>query len=107
MKAKLIHPCHQLIQIVLPLAAADDFSDAGNKTVNCGNRLVVRVHLHIEGLDFLWIIGYEYRLFEHLFSQIALMLCLKVAAPGYLVVKLVIVLLKQLHCIRVSNMAEF
>ena len=71
--------CHSLLQnlkLVLSLAAADDFSDTWHEAVHCCYGLSVWVKLHVESLDFLWIIGYKYRTFEYFFCEVTFMFCL-------------------------------
>ena len=106
LQSQLVHAGKQLLVVVLTLASADDFADARNQTVHSGNGLAILVQFHIECLDLLWIIGYEYRFLEDLLGQVTLMLSLKIAAPEYLVIKLVIVLFQKLDCFRVGNMAK-
>ena len=92
LKSQLIHSCNQLVIVIFTLASADNLANSRNQTVYSSNGLAVWVHLHVECLDLLWIISNEYWFLEDLFGQVTLMLSLQVAAPGYLVVELVIVL---------------
>ena len=103
-KTKLFHAGYQLIVIVLTLAAADDLSDARNETVHGSDRLVVLVHLHVERLDLLRIVGNEYRTFKFLFCQVTLMFGLQIAAPAYLIFKLIVVFLKNGDGVRLGHM---
>lgn len=52
-KAKLVHP--QLIQVVLPQAASM-ITDARIRQSTERNQMLSGDHLHIEGLDFFWIV---------------------------------------------------
>ena len=52
-------------------------------------------------------VGDDHGLLEHHFSQITLVLGLQVAAPGYGIVELVVVLLQDLDGLGVGHMAEF
>ena len=81
------------------LISKDFVANSRYKTVYSCYCLTIFVHLHIESFDFLRIICNEYRTFVYLLCQIALMLCLKVASPGYFIIKLIIVLLKDLYCL--------
>ena len=83
-----------------------EFADARNQTVHSGNSFVVVIHLHIEGFDFLRIVGYEYRTFEDLFGQVTLVLGLQVAAPGYLVFEFVVVLFQKFNGLCISYMCK-
>src|SRR5699024_2904386 len=105
-KSQFIHAGQQLLVVVLPLAAADDLSDAGHQAVHGSDGLPVIVLLHVEGLDLLGVVGDEHRALEDLLREVALVLRLEIAAPKYLVVKLVVVLLQNLHGLRVGDMAE-
>ena len=92
-KSQLVDTCQKLVVVVLSLASADDLSDSRNQTVDCRYRLAVLVHLHVKCLDLLRIVRHKYRTLVDLLCQIAFMLRLKIRAPGYLVLKLVVVLL--------------
>ena len=99
LKSKFFHSSKKLVIIILSLASSDDLSDSRYKTVYSCYCLAIFVHLHIESFDLLRIICYKYRTFVYLLCQIALMLCLKVASPGYFIIKLIIVFLKNLYCL--------
>ena len=105
-QAELLHTGCQLLIVILTLASADDLSNSRYQAVHSCNRLSILVELHVECLDLLRIIGNKYRTLEDLLGQITLMLSLQIAAPGYLIVKLVIVLLQQLNCLGIGNASE-
>ena len=71
-----------------------------------GHRLAVVVLAHIEGLDLLGVVGDEHRALVHLLGEVALVLGLQVAAPVDLEVKLVVVLLQDLHRLGVGHPGE-
>ena len=98
---QFMDPVQKLVIVVFTLGATDDLSNTRNQTIHCCNGLIVRVQFHIEGLDFLRIIGNE-----DLLGQITLMLGLKVTAPENLIVKFVIMLLELLDSIGISDAAE-
>ena len=85
------------------LAAADYLADAHNKQVDCRNGLSVIVQAHIESLNLLGIICNENGALEDTLGQAALVLCLEVAAPIDFVVELVVVLLKLLDGVGISD----
>ena len=95
-EAELVHALLQLAEVLFTLAAANDLTDAGNEAVHGCNGLAIVVQLHIESLDLLGIVCDEDRALEFLLGEVALMLGLQIAAPGHLVIKLVVVLLKDL-----------
>ena len=103
---QFMDPVQKLVIVVFTLGATDDLSNTRNQTIHCCNGLIVRVQFHIEGLDFLRIIGNEDRTLEDLLGQITLMLGLKVTAPENLIVKFVIMLLELLDSIGISDAAE-
>ena len=49
---------------VLTLAAADELPDAGHEDVHRGDGLAIRVELHVESLDVLWVVEHRHRLLE-------------------------------------------
>ena len=81
LESQLVDSCKELIVVVLSLASTDDLADARNETVNGCNRLSILVQFHVERLDLLRIIGYEYRTLVDLLGQVALMLGLQITAP--------------------------
>ena len=105
-QAQLGHPRLQHIQPLLALGTADDLADSRHQAVSGGHGLAVVVQAHIERLDFLGIVGDKDRPLVHLLGQVALVLGLEVAAPLHLIVKLVVVLLENLHGLGVAHPAE-
>src|SRR5699024_12677640 len=105
-KPHFIHALHQLVVVVLSLASSDNLTDSRNQTVHSRNRLSILVHLHIERLDILRIVRYEYRTLIDLFRQVTLMFGLQITAPGYLVVELVIILFQKLNPLCIRPMGE-
>ena len=106
-QTQLIHTCSQLVVIILSLASSDDLSDSRHQTVHSRNCLSILVEFHVECLDLLRIICNKYRSLVDLLCQIALMLCLKITSPEYLVIKFVIVLLKDLNSLCIGHMCKF
>ena len=102
----LCHSCAKFFEVVLSLASADDLADSWNQAVHGGYRLAVLVHLHVECLNLLRIIGYEYRSLKFLLGQVSLMLGLQIASPEYLVIELIVVLLQDLDSLSVGYMTE-
>ena len=105
-QSQLFHTLLQDLQIVLTLAAADDLADTGYEAVHSCYGLAVFVQLHIERLDLLRIIGYEYRSLEFFLRQVSLMLGLQIASPEYLVIEFVVVLLQDLDRLGIGYMTE-
>ena len=101
--AQLLDAGLQHLQPLLALGAADELADAGDQAVGGGHRLAVVVLAHIEGLDLLGVVGDEHRALVHLLGEVALVLGLQVAAPVDLEVKLVVVLLQDLHRLGVGH----
>ena len=105
-QSQLFHTLLQDLQVVLTLAAADDLADTGYEAVHSCYGLAVFVQLHIERLDLLRIIGYEYRSLEFFLRQVSLMLGLQITSPEYLVIKFIVVLLQDLDRLSISHMTE-
>ena len=103
---QFFHTRCQLLIVVFSLASSDDLTDTRYQTVYCCHSLIVIIHLHIECFDILRIICYKYRTLKSLLCQITLMLCLKIHAPGYLVIEFVIVLLQHLNSFCISHSCE-
>ncbi|CAN4022567.1 DNA modification methylase, partial [Dysosmobacter welbionis] len=104
--AQLPDAAFQDFQPLLALAAADDLADAGYQAVRRGHGFPIVVEAHVERLDLLGIIRDEHRLLVHLLGEIPLVFRLQVAAPGDLVVKQVVVLLQNRHCLGIGHPAE-
>ena len=105
-QSQLFHTLLQNLQIVFTLAAANDLADTGYQAVHSSHSLAILVQLHVECLDLLRIIGYEYRSLEFLLGQVSLMLGLQIASPEYLVIELIVVLLQDLDSLSVGHMTE-
>ena len=105
-QSQLFHTLLQDLQVVLTLATADDLADTGYEAVHSGYSLAVFVQLHVERLDLLRIIGYEYRSLEFFLRQVSLMLSLQIASPEYLVIEFVVVFLQDLDRLGISHMTE-
>ena len=105
-QSQLIHTCFKLVVVILSLASSDDLSDSRHQTVHSCNCLSILVEFHVECLDLLRIICNKYRSLVNLLCQIALMLCLKITSPEYLVIKFVIVLLKDLNSLCIGHMCK-
>ena len=105
-QSQLFHTLLQNLQIVFTLAAANDLADTGYQAVHSSHSLAILVQLHVECLDLLRIIGYEYRSLEFLLGQVSLMLGLQIASPEYLVIEFVVVLLQDLDRLSVGYMTE-
>ena len=80
---KLVDAGHKLVVVGLTFAAADDFADFREEYVHGADGLAVVVLLHVEGLDFLGIVGEYHGAFEVFFHQVALVFALQVGAPVY------------------------
>ena len=102
-KAHLPDALQQPVIVILPLASADNLTDAGHQTVHRRDRPAVVVQLHIECFYFFRIICDKYRPFVHHLGQIALVLCLQIRSPGYFILKLIIVLLQDPDRLRVGH----
>ena len=105
--AKLLDARFKYIESLFSLAAAAQFSDAGNEQIGCGDGLSVVVHAHVEGLDLFGIIGYEYRAAEVLLGKISFVLGLKVAAPIRLVLECCAAFFENLDSVCVAYAGEF
>ena len=105
-QSKLIHTRFQFTVVILSLASSDDLSDSRYKTVHSGYSLAIFIEFHIESLDLFRIISNKYRSLVDLLCQITLMLSLKVAAPEYLVIKFIVVFLKDLNSLCVCYMCK-
>ena len=106
-KPQLFHPLQKLFIVLFSLAPADNLSDARNQTVHGRHRFSIRILFHIECLNFLRIIRHKDRPPEDFLRQAALMLRLQVAAPCYLIFKLIIMLFQETHRLRIRHTAEF
>ena len=89
-QSQLFHTLLQDLQIVFTLAAANDLADTGYQAVHSSHSLAILVQLHVECLNLLRIIGYEYRSLKFLLGQVSLMLGLQIASPEYLVIEFVV-----------------
>ena len=105
-QSQLFHTLLQDLQIVFTLAAANDLADTGYQAVHSSHSLAILVQLHVECLNLLRIIGYEYRSLKFLLGQVSLMLGLQIASPEYLVIELIVVLLQDLDSLSVGHMTE-
>ena len=105
-KSKLVHTCFQFTVVILSLASSDDLSDSRYKTVHSCYSLTIFVEFHIEGLDLFRIISNKYRSLVDLLCQITLVLCLKITAPEYLVIKFIVIFLKDLNSLCVCYMCK-
>ena len=103
---QLLNPGFQQIIVVLTLGAADDLADTGHQAVHGRHGLAVGIQLHVEGLDFLGVVGDEDGFLEDHLGQIPLMLGLQVRAPVDRILELIVVLLQQSHGFGVGNPAE-
>ena len=103
---QFIHAGEELVIIILSFASPDDLADAGNQAVHSGHCFTVIILFHVESLDLFRIVGDKHRFFENLLSQITLVLCLQVAAPEYLIIKLVIVFFQKFNGLGIGYMAE-
>ena len=73
----------KFVVTLLALRAADYFANHREEHVHCAHCLAVLVEFHIEGFDFLGVVGEDYRLLEMLFHEVAFVLALQVDAPRY------------------------
>ena len=69
------------VQTLFALAAPDHFADFWHKHIHGRNSLVVVVRTHVEGFDFLRVVGEDDRLFAIFFREVPLVLRLKIGAP--------------------------
>ena len=90
--SELVHTLNQFLVIIFTLTSANNLANTRNKKVHSRYRLIIRIHLHIESFNLLWIIGNKHRAFKYLFCQITLVFCLKIGSPMNFVFKLVIIL---------------
>ena len=105
-QTQLVHTGHELVVVLLTLAAADQLADAGHQHIGCSHGLAVGVLLHVEALDLLRVVGDEDGLLEHHLGQVALVLGLDVHAPLHGELELLVVLLQNLDGIGVADAAE-
>ena len=100
------HPLFQLLIGIFSLASADDLTDSRNQTVHSRHGFAVLILFHVESLDLLRIVCDKYRAFKDLFGKVSLMLGLKVAAPGYLIIELIIYFFQKFYGLCVGHMGE-
>ena len=105
-QTQLVHTGHELVVVLLTLAAADELADAGDQHIGCGDGLAVGVLLHVEALDLLRVVGDEDGLLEHHLGQVALVLGLDVHAPLHGELELLVVLLQDLDGVGVADAAK-
>ena len=105
-EVELSHSLKQFFHSLLTLRAADKLTYTGNEHIRCSNGLAVVVLAHIECLDILGIIGYEYGLFKYLLRKISLVLCLKIHTPIYGVFKCMTAVLKLFNRFCIGNSTE-
>ena len=70
------------VEALLTLRTADNLANAGNQAIRSGDGLAVVVEAHVEGLDVTRVVGHERGALEVLLGEEALVLGLKVNAPG-------------------------
>ena len=97
---------HELVVVGLALAAADDLTYLREQHVHGAHGAAVGVLLHVEGLDFLGVVGEDDGLAEVLLHQIALVFALQVDAPLDGELKLVAAGLEYLDALGVGEAHE-
>ena len=79
--AQLPDARHELVVALLAHAAADDFAYLREEHVGALHGLAIGILLHVEGLDFLGVVGHDDGAAEVALHQVALVLAGQVAAP--------------------------
>ena len=105
-KSELVDPVKQHVVALLSLASADDLADSRYQHVHRRYSLAVVVEPHVEGLAVLRVVDDEHRLLEDLFSEVTLVLCLKLESPLYRILEFLARLLQDVDCLSVCDADE-